>query len=148
MPETIAKKSTDELMKELEGSEDFRRFVSDNARQFSDQTLSQALTQILEEKGLKKTEVFRRAEMSDDYGYQLFSGLRKPKRGKLLSLAVAMDLDLPQTQALLKLAGEAPLYVKNEFDCVVLYGIFHRMSVVEINEILYETLKRTLGEDK
>ena len=144
----IIKKSTDELLKELESDEEFTRYYTENRDQFSRQTLTEALNALLQQKGLTKTEVFRKAELSEDYGYQIFSGLRAPGRGKLLSLAVAMALDLSETQDLLKRAGEAPLYVKNEFDCVVIYGILHQKSVVEINETLFDLLQKTLGDEK
>ncbi len=144
----IIKKSTDELLKELESDEEFTRYYAENRDQFSRQTLTEALNALLQQKGMTKTEVFRKAELSEDYGYQIFSGLRAPGRGKLLSLAVAMALDLSETQDLLKRAGEAPLYVKNEFDCVVIYGILHHKNVVEINETLFDLLQKTLGDEK
>ena len=144
----IIKKSTDELLKELESDEEFTRYYAQNRDQFSRQTLTEALNALLQQKGMTKTEVFRKAELSEDYGYQIFSGLRAPGRGKILSLAVAMGLDLSETQDLLKRAGEAALYVKNEFDCVVIYGILHHKSVVEINETLFDLLQKTLGDEK
>ena len=148
MAKELVKKSTDELLKELENTEEFRRYAEENRDQFSGEPLSRVLSDLLQEKGLTKTEVFRRAEISEDYGYQIFSGLRAPGRGKLLSLAVAMGLSFAETQGLLKRAGLAPLYAKNEFDCVVIYSIFHQKTVVEINEMLFDTLQKTLGDEK
>ena len=144
----IIKKSTDELLKELESDEAFTRYYERNRDQFSRQTLSEALNFLLQKKQMTKTQVFRLAQLSEDYGYQIFSGLRAPGRNKLLSIAVAMALDLSETQDLLKRAGLAPLYAKNEFDCVVIYGILHRESVPEINERLFDLLQKTLGDEK
>ena len=148
MENKLVKKSTDELLKELENQEEFCRYYAENHDQSVSIPLSEMLTRLLEEKHLTKTEVFRRAEMSEDYGYQLFSGVRTPGRGKLLSLAVAMSLSFSETQALLKAAGEAPLYAKNEFDCIVIHGIFHRKTVLQINDTLYDYLKKTLGDER
>ena len=83
--------------------------------------------------------------MSEVYGYQIFSGLRVPERNKLLCLAIAMKLNIDQMQTLLKTAGYSPLYVKLPFDSIVLYGICKGLSVIEINEILYEYGLDTLG---
>ena len=56
-----------------------------------------------------------------------------------------MKLSLDEVQTLLKSAGYPALYVKLPFDSVVLYGICKRLSVVEINEILFEYELETLG---
>ena len=77
MAKELVKKSTDELLKELENTEEFRRYAEENRDQFSGEPLSRVLSDLLQEKGLTKTEVFRRAEISEDYGYQIFSGLRQ-----------------------------------------------------------------------
>ena len=52
--------------------------------------LAQLLQELLEAKGLKKSQVIKEAEFSEVYGYQIFSGLRVPERKKLLCLAVGM----------------------------------------------------------
>ena len=68
-----------------------------------------------------------------------------PERKKLLCLAIGMQLNLEETQSLLKCAGYSPLYVKLPFDSVVLYGICKHLSIVEINELLFEYGSETLG---
>ena len=83
--------------------------------------------------------------MSEVYAYQIFSGLRIPDRKKLLCIAIAMKLSLDDVQTLLKCAGYAVLYVKIPFDSIILYGICKKLSVVEINEILYEYGIEILG---
>ena len=103
------------------------------------------LKSLVLKKGLKKSAVIKAAEISEVYGYQIFSGKRIPERKKLLCLAVAMGLNLEETQTLLKCAGYSPLYVKLPFDSVVLYGICKQLSVVEINELLYQHKLETLG---
>jgi len=99
----------------------------------------------LESKGLKKAQVIKNAEFSEVYGYQIFSGIRVPERKKLLCLAVGMQLNIEETQQLLKCAGYSQLYVKLPFDSIVLYGLCKELSVVQINELLYEYELETLG---
>ena len=79
------------------------------------------------------------------YAYQIFSGLRVPDRKKLLCLAVGMSLNLDEVQTLLKCAGYSPLYVKLPFDSIVLYGICKNLSVLQINELLFEYGLETMG---
>ena len=48
----------------------------------------------MKEYGMKKADAIRRSELSEDYAYQIFSGLRVPERKKLLSLAyIREELD-------------------------------------------------------
>lgn len=103
------------------------------------------LDRLLKEKNLKKSTVIKAAEISEVYAYQIFSGLRVPERNKLLCLGVAMSLNLDEIQTLLKCAGYAPLYVKLPFDSILIYGICNKLSVVEINEILFDYELETLG---
>ena len=138
-------KDTSEIVKELGLCPDFQTFYSENKEYMISADLAQLLTELLERKGLKKSQVIKNAEFSEVYGYQIFSGLRVPVRKKLLCLSVSMGLNIEEVQQLLKCAGYAPLYVKNPFDSVVLYGLCKELSVVEINELLYKYELETLG---
>lgn len=138
-------KDTSKIVEELGLCPDFTIFYNENKQYLIKATLSEMLEQLLEQKGLKKSAVIRAAEMSEVYGYQIFSGLRIPERNKLLCLAIAMKLNIDEMQNLLKTAGYSPLYVKLPFDSIVLYGVCKGMSVVEINELLYEYGLDTLG---
>ena len=138
-------KDTSEIVKELGLCPDFQTFYSENKEYMISADLAQLLTELLERKGLRKSQVIKNAEFSEVYGYQIFSGLRVPERKKLLCLAVSMKLNIDEAQQLLKCAGYAPLYVKNPFDSVVLYGLCKGLSVVEINELLYKYELETLG---
>ena len=138
-------KDTSEIVKELGLCPDFQTFYNENKEYMISADLAQLLTELLERKGLKKSQVIKNAEFSEVYGYQIFSGLRVPERKKLLCLTVSMGLNIDEAQQLLKCAGYAPLYVKNPFDSVVLYGLCKGLSVVEINELLYKYELETLG---
>ena len=131
-------KDTSEIVKELGLCPDFQTFYQENKDYMVSGNLAELLTQLLESKGLKKSQVIKNAEIAEIYGYQIFSGVRVPERKKLLCLAVAMKLNIDETQQLLKCAGYSQLYVKLPFDSVLLYGLCKELSVVQINELLYE----------
>lgn len=139
------KKDTSKIVEELGLCADFRTFYDENKEYMVKESLSELLAQLMVKKGLKKTKVIKASELSEVYAYQIFSGLRVPERKKLLSLAVGMELNIEETQKLLKCAGFAPLYVKRPFDSVVLYGLCKGLSVVEINDLLFEYEQETLG---
>lgn len=138
-------KDTSKIVEELGLSPDFKTFYSENKDYMVKEDLSQLLDELIAKYDLKKSQVIRAAEMSEVYAYQIFSGLRVPERKKLLCIAVAMELPLDEVQTLLKSAGYPTLYVKLPFDSILLYGICKKLSVVEINEILYEYGLETLG---
>lgn len=139
------KKDTSKILEELKFSEDFNFFYNENSDILVKDSLCDMLNDLIIKKGLKKAQVIKRSELSDVYAYQIFSGIRVPERKKLLSLAIGMLLNLDEVQSLLKCAGYAPLYVKIPFDSVVIYGIFNKLSVIEINELLFEYDLETLG---
>ena len=140
------KKSTAELLKELASCEDFTRFYRENGDQFVPGDLAAELEKLFAQKGLQKKDVIAASNLPEVYAYQIIGGQRKnPGRAKVLCLAVAMGLNLEEVQTLLKVSGYAPLYAKNDFDCIVIYGVCRRMNVLQINEMLYDNGKDTLG---
>ena len=138
-------KDTSQMLQELKNCSDFKRFYKENEYDIKDTTVSEYLKKLIEEKGLKRSEIIKKAEMSEVYAYQIISGVRIPEREKLLCLAFGMGLDLEETQKLLKSTGYSQLYVRIPFDCIVIYGICNHLGVVEINELLYEYGEDTLG---
>ena len=142
----MKKKDTSVLVEELKNCEDFKKFHAAAEKYSNDGTsLADALSGVIAESGMSKTEIIKNSTISEIYAYQIFSGTRRPERGKLLALTVAAHLDLDATQRLLKTTGYPELYVKNTFDSVVMYGICNKMSVIEINALLFEYGCRTLG---
>lgn len=139
-------KDTAEIVKQLKLSPDFQSFYQENKEYMVDKSLSQLLAQLLEQTGISKAAAIKNAEMSEVYGYHIFAGSRIPERGKVLALAIGMKLNLDQVQQLLKAAGYSTLYVKRPFDSIVLYGISNKMSVAQINELLYDYGMETLGQ--
>lgn len=138
-------KDTAKIVEELALCDDFKTFYDENRDYMVTATLVDMLRDLQEQKGLRKSDIIRHSELSEVYAYQIFSGLRHPERKKLLCLAVGLTLNLQETQSLLKCAGYAPLYVKQPFDSVVMYGICKQMSIISINEMLFENHLETLG---
>lgn len=139
-------KDTEELFSELEEDEDIRRFLARNEKEFC-LPLHKYLGQILKEKKLERHQVVKDALLERIYGYHIFSGVKKkPSRTKLLSIALAMHLDLPETQKLLRYAGLGMLYPRNPWDSVIISAIQKGLSVRETNTLLFQVgEKQMLG---
>lgn len=138
-------KDTSKILEEISLCSDFKKFYQDNENYMIHEDLPALLTRFMHEKNRKKSEVIRNAQLSEVYGYQIFSGLRTPERKKLLCLILSLGLNVEEAQQLLKAAGYSPLYAKLPFDSIVLYGIKNKLSVLEMNEMLYEYDFETLG---
>ena len=138
-------KDTSKIVEELGLCADFKSFYDENRDYMVKKSLSELLNELAAKSPLKKSQIIKNSELSEVYAYQIFSGLRIPERKKLLLLCIGMSLNLDETQSLLKCAGYSPLYVKIPFDSVVIYGICKKLSVIEINRILFEYDLETLG---
>ena len=138
-------KDTAKIVEDLQMCPNFTTFYDENKDYMTSESLSALLNKLIVEKGLHKSQVIKRSELSEVYAYQIFSGRRTPERGKLLALAVGMTLTIDEVQTLLKCAGYPQLYVKHPFDSVVLYGLSKELSIPEINDLLFQYGLDTLG---
>ena len=129
-------KDTEELFSELKEDEDIRQFLSKNRKEFR-LPLREYLEQLLEKKGLRKMDVIQASLLDRAYAYHIFSGAKEnPSRRKLLPLALAMHLDLDETQHLLRYAGETMLYPRNPWDSIIISAIQKGLSMKETNTLL------------
>lgn len=139
-------KSTSNLLRELKRFSDFKEFYNKNKEDISTYPLHLYIESLIEAKQLTKSSVIEKAEMSEVYAYQIMSGIKKnPDREKVLCLAFGMGLTLDETQDMLKKTGYATLYAKNEFDVIIMYGLYKKMSIIDVNNLLYEYGRNTLG---
>ena len=139
--DAVHRKTAKELLSELMESNDIRGFLAANQGEFLC-PMHRYLNQIIEEKQLNRLEIIRAAQMEKAYGYHIFSGEKpNPSRGRLLSLVLAMGLDLEETQRFLRHARQPELYPRIPRDAVVISAIQKKLTVRETNELL-----RTLGE--
>lgn len=106
-------------------------------------SFSEYIAQICIERGETREFAVRRAGIERSYGYQLFNGTRKPSRDKAIQLAIGFEMDVPQTQALLKVARQSPLAPQTKRDAAILYAILHRLSLEALQQLL-ETLRLPL----
>lgn len=94
------------------------------------------LCSLLERRGWLVKDAIRACYLERSYGYQLFNGTRPPTRTFLLRLALALELGEEETQRLLARGGRPSLYPRSRFDAAVLYGLTHRLTLEETDELL------------
>ena len=82
--------------------------------------------------------LFERAGLNRAYGFKVMNGQRLPSRDVLLRLAFVLQLDIEQTQYLLKCAEEAPLSGKRQRDIVILKMLHEKVDLMDAEDLLVE----------
>lgn len=118
----------------------------DHFLQKKDAGFVETLLELIQQRGLKNSTVYKRANISKQHFSKLINNpnatVTKPVA---VAFALALELDLEQTQKLIKRAGYA-LTNSSVFDLIIQYHIENRIyNVVEINIVLYEFDQVLLG---
>lgn len=130
-------KTTDELLELLRSKKNFDEYLREEP-EYIEADLAEYMEGLMEERGLKKADVIRDSQLDRTYAYQIFSGMRRPNRDKVVAIGIAMGLPVEEMQRLLRIAGHPPLYVKNRRDSVILFAVDKQVSLGELNELLYD----------
>ena len=138
------KKDTGELKQALLDAPELDRFLRENEESFHGTDLGRTLERLRLRHAISKTAFAQNAGISTVYLYQIFSGMRKPTRDKLICLAFSAGAAEEEVQQLLKEGGYAELYAADRRDAILLYGIHHGMDLFEVNDALYRAGEVTL----
>ena len=111
-----------------------------------DKTFQEHLFTIIDRKGLKDPEVYKKANIDRKHFSKIRSNVDyKPSKMTAVALAIALELNLDQTRDLLMRAGLA-LSSSNIFDLIIEYCIENNVyDIYEINCILFEYDQPLLG---
>lgn len=138
----MAEKLTEELLSELLDAPTIDGFVAKNV--LGHRKLGEYLEELLEQKGLKRSQVVHMANLNETFGYQIFTGQRNPSRNKVLQIAFAMALSLREANRALEAAGVSSLYSKGRRDAIIIFCLDRGCSLQKVNEELYRFGEETL----
>ncbi len=137
----------DNMLKEIIHKPDIyyaKRSIDDLGDQL-EETFSQRLFRLIDERGMLDPEVYHRANIDK----RLFSKIRsnknyKPSKNTAIALAIALSLSFDETNDLLKTAGYI-LSRSSRFDLIIEYCIKNKIfDIFEVNETLYALEEKTL----
>lgn len=134
-------KDTGDLMRSLQEGRLDQVLESDS----SPPPFSEYIAQLCLQRGETREFAIRRAGIERSYGYQLFNGTRNPSRDKAIQLAIGFEMDVPQTQALLKVARQSPLAPQTKRDAAILYALLHQLTLNDLQELLAQLYMPPLG---
>lgn len=125
---TAAPRKLEDLMKEI------------------DETFSEALIRLIDQKGLKDPEVYKKANIDRKFFNKIKNNKNyKPSKSTCVAFAIALELNLDETRDLIGRAGYA-LTHSSKFDIIIEFFILQRnYNMFEINEVLFDFDQPSLG---
>lgn len=130
------KPTSAELGNQLKNVLNIKSYLEKNEEYMLGHTLSEHLHMLLQEKGLKRSDVVAGSHLDKAYAYQIFSGDRKPSCDKLIAIAFGLCLSEEETQRMLKLSGNRELYVRDKRDALILFSIQRKKNIFDTNFLL------------
>ncbi len=135
---------TSDLFAKLLRTKNLSRFVQENEGALS---LPAYLAALCDRRQTTPGQVIKSADMDVSFGHQIFKGIRRPSRDKVIQLAFGFGPDVGETQELLKHARFSSLYPKVKRDAVLIFCINSGLSFFDAQLALYELGIPTLGRD-
>mgnify|MGYP004527736459 CR=1 FL=1 len=138
-------KSTDELLKLLFKQNNLDRFFCNDETSFIIPQFHEYISALCKIKHEIPAHIIADAGLEKSFGYQLFSGKRKPSRDTVIQLAFGFRCTVDEAQQLLKISGLSVLYPRVKRDSAIIYCLYNNISFVNTQLILEELKLPILG---
>lgn len=112
--------------------------LDDILEKIPDLSFSLLLESFCERAHMTKSDLIKKTTLDRTYAYQIINNTKNPSQDKVIQLALALSLNLHDTNLLLTLSNNKSLYPKLKRDAVIIFCINKKYSVIETNELLDE----------
>lgn len=131
-------KSTSELMRELEtDGMSLEEYLENNPDTIESADLKKQWHYLIEKSNLSSFDIINRSEFAYAYYYEVVGGKKIPSRDKVIRLILAMHAELDDCQKTLRICGLSELYPRIRRDSIIIYAVNHKLTVYELNELLF-----------
>lgn len=137
--------STDELLERLLASSDPSAYLTSMPQ--ADRSFHGLLTSLAHEHQVSRAQAIEDAGVTLSYGYQVFSGARRPSRDTVLMLALGVHASVREAQDLLTRASLGRLWAKDPRDAVIIYGLDRQWTRSQVDDELFSAGLPTLLKD-
>lgn len=139
------KKTTDELLNNIKNVNSIENFINENKSEYFNLSVDEYLMVLLKNKNLKISNIAVESCLGS-YVYKIFNGTRKANRDVYIAIGIAMKLDYNEIQLLLRLAKYFMLDPRDARDSIFIYAVTKGLSVMDVNDILFNCKKEILGK--
>ncbi len=92
---------------------------------------------IIEDKGVKRSDLIRALNLDRNYGYQILNGTRRPTKQHIIRIGLFLRMSLEQVQEILCMCERATLYEKRPEDAKVIYCFEQGMDYEKACEYIW-----------
>lgn len=127
---------TYELFNALTETKHIDDFLQNHESELSKVEFHTYLYELTERAGMTIAQLMAKASIAKSLTYQIFNGQRMPNRNLTIRIALALKLNLEDTQRLLRIAKKGELYPRVQRDAAIIFCIQHGYSLIDTNELL------------
>ena len=131
-------------IKSMDTFEEFEAFFTDELMD-GNILLQEYLSELLDRHNAKADKVSLQIGYSHDYVRKIAVGDKKnPSRDVLLAICTYIHATVEETQALLRYAGQQPLYARRRRDAIIWFALKKEQDFEELNKFLHSRKLKTL----
>ncbi len=138
-------KDTELLFNEIKEATNIYAFLKENTVSYETPSFSTYFQQLLKDNEISKSQLLYMSCLSRSFIYAILKGDRIPSRDTTINLSFSIKATLEESYNLLKYSGHQPLYAKDLRDTIIIFGIKQKMSLDEVNDILYDLNIEIIG---
>lgn len=137
---TVSKKPlpTSALWEQIFKASSVNEIYSQRDNETAMPSFSEYISSLCKQRGEVPERIIKKAHIERTFGHAIFRGDRNPSRNTVLQFAFGFDADVDLAQSLLKHAGHSALYPRVPRDAVISYCLYHHMSFMDTQHILFE----------